>query len=83
MKTKQILAVIRGLRERIIHTNKAVSQGLYKTVINPADYSQINRTATETGSTTLGKRSSWKNQAQQEQSWRTQTHAAQWAVTDS
>lgn len=66
MKTKQILAVIRGLRERIIHTNKAVSQGSYKTVINPTDCSQINRRATETGSTTTGKRSSWKNQAWQE-----------------
>lgn len=65
MKTKQILAAIRGLRERIIHTNKAISQGSYKTVINPAHCSQINRMTTETGSI-LGKGSSWKNQAQQE-----------------
>lgn len=65
MKTKQILAAIRGLRERIIRTNKAISQGSYKTVISPAHCSQINRMTTETGSTT-GKGSSWKNQAQQQ-----------------
>ena len=66
MKTKQILAVIRRLRERLIHTNKAVSQGSYKTVIKPSDGSQINRRTTESRSTTTGKRSSWKNQAQQD-----------------
>lgn len=49
MKTKQILAAIRGLRERIIHTNKAISQGSYKTVINPSHCSQINRMTAETG----------------------------------
>lgn len=64
MKTKQILAAIRGLRERIIHTNKAISQGSYKTVINPSHCSQINRMKLKLGET--GKGSSWKNQAQQE-----------------
>lgn len=49
MKTKQILAAITGLRERIIHTNKTISQGSYKTVINPSHCSQINRMTAETG----------------------------------
>lgn len=65
VKTKRILAAIRGLRERIIHTNKALSQGSYKTVISSAHCSQTNRMTTETESTT-GKGSSWKKQAQQE-----------------
>lgn len=83
VKTKQVLPVIRGLWERTIHTNKVISQGSYKTVINPADCSQFNRTATETRRTTTGKKSSWKTQAQQEAELENTDHKVPCCTTGS
>lgn len=74
MKTKQLLAAIRGLRERIIHTNKAISQGSYKTVINPAHCSQINRMTAEAGRN----RQAGKTRHSRRKSWRTQTGGSVW-----
>lgn len=76
MKTKQILAVIRRLRERIIHTSKSVSQGSYKTVINPVNCSQITERQLKQGAP-QARDQAGKNRHGRRQSWRTQTIRSQ------